>query len=172
MRSTRSQGIQLVGAVSQKFGQSVAVHSAVRAQLLQNVVIHAFKSKAQFDLVRSPGHKGIVPRLIRSPGVIEPVEAPQSNGSSYAADSDFWGCFRARSDGESWVGCDSIPGDRRINVSNHTACAHTQRVDHLRAENVRVLDTEHLPARAGGGRGERVDSAERLCRGRRRTFYP
>src|ERR1019366_9706347 len=112
--------------------RGIAVHSAVRTQLLQNVVPHTFKSKAQFDLVSSSSDESIVAHLEGGPGVREAVEPAQSNCGGKTRHPDLRCCLRAGSNSESWVGSHCIAGNGRIDIPHHTVYGQTQRIDHLR----------------------------------------
>src|SRR5580698_2937147 len=77
-RAAGRKSVQLVRRVGQESRQRIAVHAAVRAQLLENVVLHTLKSKAEFDGVRPAGEKGVVVELDGIPCVIKFVESTKS----------------------------------------------------------------------------------------------
>src|ERR1700687_5738434 len=135
-----------MGCVGQKRFQRITIHSAVRAQLLQNVVLHTLEGETKLDGVSSAGEEGVVVKLQRVPGMIEFVEPAETEGGGDPRDGNLRRTDGARGNRESRIFGDRVAGNRRVDFPNHTAESHANGICECGIENMSIFGTEHLAA--------------------------
>src|SRR5260221_9236624 len=149
--------------VGQESAERIVIHAAVGAQLFQNVVLHAFESEAEFDGVGPVRIKGVIVKLDGIKGMLELVEATQTESSSDAGDRDLRGTNGARGNRQGCVCGDGVAGDRGVDVADQAAESRAEGICESRTENMVFFSVGNL--RGGEDFGNLVTEGFRLLLG-------
>src|SRR5260370_3457556 len=124
----------------------IGVHSRVRNQLLEHVVLHTLERKSKFYRMGSNVEERVIIKLKRVPCVQELVEPTQSIRCSKSGHGDLRRRNGSGRNSQSFIGGNRAARNRCIDISDHPAITSPNGIDESTREDVGVLSAHHLPA--------------------------